>query len=84
MQNKEHDGNQKGPQTHAEGQHGEKTHERFLEQISEFRNQPDPMEPEGTPHRAGRHPLDEDRQQHDDADLQSDKNRERTRHGERR
>jgi len=27
------DGHQKGPQQHAEGQHGEKTHSRFLEQI---------------------------------------------------
>jgi hypothetical protein len=26
-------GRQKGPQQHAEGQHGEKTHERFIEQI---------------------------------------------------
>jgi len=25
----------KGPQQHAEGQHGEKTHERFREQIHE-------------------------------------------------
>ena len=28
-------GRQKGPQQHAEGQHGEKTHERFREQIHE-------------------------------------------------
>ncbi|MBW8770325.1 MAG: hypothetical protein JF589_11245 [Gemmatimonadetes bacterium] len=28
-------GQQKGPQQHAEGQHGEKTHERFIEQIHE-------------------------------------------------
>jgi hypothetical protein len=27
------DGHQKGPQQHAEGQHGEKAHSRFLEQI---------------------------------------------------
>lgn len=27
------DGKQKGPQEHAEGQHGERTHARFLEQI---------------------------------------------------
>jgi len=26
-------GRQKGPQQHAEGQHGDKTHERFIEQI---------------------------------------------------
>jgi hypothetical protein len=29
------DGHQKGAQQHAEGQHGEKTHSRFLEQIHE-------------------------------------------------
>jgi hypothetical protein len=29
----ERKGQQKGPQQHAEGQHGEKTHERFIEQI---------------------------------------------------
>lgn len=28
-------GRQKGPQQHAEGQHGERTHRRFLEQIAE-------------------------------------------------
>ena len=28
-------GRQKGPQQHAEGQHGYKTHERFIEQIHE-------------------------------------------------
>ena len=27
------DGHQKGPQEHAEGQHGERTRSRFLEQI---------------------------------------------------
>ena len=29
------DGRQKGAQQHAEGQHGEKAHSRFLEQIHE-------------------------------------------------
>lgn len=29
------DGDQKGPQKHAEGQHGEKAHSRFVEQIHE-------------------------------------------------
>ena len=27
------DGRQKGPQEHAEGQHGEKAHARFLEEL---------------------------------------------------
>jgi hypothetical protein len=29
------EGRQKGPQDHAEGQHGSKTHSRFLEQLHE-------------------------------------------------
>jgi hypothetical protein len=35
------DGHQKGPQKHAEGQHGEKTHARFLEQIQQPMNRED-------------------------------------------
>jgi hypothetical protein len=35
------DGYQKGPQKHAEGQHGEKTHARFLEQIQQPMNRED-------------------------------------------
>jgi hypothetical protein len=81
--NKENQGQQPGPQQHAEGQHGERTHERFREQISEFRDQPDPTEPEGIPHREGKHRLDEDRQQHDEADKNSEKNRERIHKGPR-
>ncbi|MFL5607860.1 MAG: hypothetical protein ACJ8AD_15520 [Gemmatimonadaceae bacterium] len=71
------DGRQQGAQQHAEGQHGERTHEGFREEISEFRNAPDPTQPEGTPHREGKHRLDEDRQQHDDAEKNSERNRER-------
>jgi len=33
-----HNGRQKGPQRHAEGQHGDKTHERFREQIHESKD----------------------------------------------
>jgi hypothetical protein len=68
-----------GPQQHAEGQHGEKTHERFREQISEFRDAPDPTEPEGIPHREGKHRLDEDRQQHDEAERDSELTKEDSR-----
>ena len=74
---KNHDGQQQGAQRHAEGQHGERTHERLREEISEFRNAPDPTEPEGIPHREGKHRLEEDRQQHDDAEKDSERNRER-------
>jgi hypothetical protein len=72
-----HDGRQQGAQEHAEGEHGERTQERFREQISEFRNAPDPTQPEGIPHREGKHRLEEDRQQHDDAEKDSERNRER-------
>jgi hypothetical protein len=66
-------GNQKGPQQHAEGQQGERTHARFQEQINEH----PPTEDDNViaRHREGKHRLDENREQHDEADLQSDKNR---------
>jgi hypothetical protein len=69
-------GHQKGAQTHAEGtQHGEKTHEAILEQLNangagEAANDA----PELTP-RYGKHHIYEDRQQHDEADKNADKNR---------
>ena len=75
-------GKQKGAQAHAEGQHGEKTHSRFLEEVNA----------EGEGQRAaedrafeaatdGRHPQDgghrlfEGRGQRDEAERNSDKNR---------
>jgi len=67
------DGHQKGAQTHAEGQHGEKAHSRFIEQLHEGRP-PSEQELGGEPTK-GRHRLDEDRQQHDEADKNSEKNR---------
>ena len=44
------DGNQKGPQEHAEGQHGEKTHSRFQEQVHHpmYRDGEEPSEHDGT------------------------------------
>ena len=36
-------GNQKGPQQHAEGQHGERAHARFLEQIQQPMSHGDDM-----------------------------------------
>ncbi len=67
------DGRQKGAQTHAEGQHGKKAHSRFIETLHEGRapaEQELPAEPQ-----EGRHRLREDRQQHDEADKNSEKNR---------
>jgi hypothetical protein len=46
---------QKGPQQHAEGQHGEKTHARFREQIHES------MDPDEERRRDGESDESEDR-----------------------
>ena len=72
---------QKGPQLHAEGQHGEKTHAKFLEQLHSGRAR-DGKAKEGQrravehPHAGpGEHRLLEDRQQHDEAEKNSEKTR---------
>ena len=70
--------NQKGAVNKAEGTHGDKTHAAFLEQINSGseRNEPAPREAgEARPPREGKHHIYEDRQQHDEADKNSDKNR---------
>jgi hypothetical protein len=67
------DGRQKGAQTHAEGQHGKKAHSRFIESLHEGRP---PSERElRTESTAGARRLAEDREQHDEADKNSEKNR---------
>jgi len=67
------DGRQKGAQTHAEGQHGKKAHSRFIETLHEGRApSPDELQAES---QEGRHRLREDREQHDEADKNSEKNR---------
>jgi hypothetical protein len=81
-------GYQKGAQSHAEGQHGEKTHNAFLEGRHGHGERP---EPEGAPQQdndetqadvnvfgqpvPGHHRLFEDRQQHDEAEKNSEANR---------
>jgi hypothetical protein len=67
-------GNQKGAQRHAEGQQGPKTTRRQIEQwksgpSGETKRQ-DAQHPTD-----GRHRLFERREQHDEADLNSEKNR---------
>jgi hypothetical protein len=49
------DGHQKGPQQHAEGQHGEKAHSRFLEQIHQptHRDEDEPSEHDGASESGG-------------------------------
>ncbi|MEX2179018.1 MAG: hypothetical protein WD801_09930 [Gemmatimonadaceae bacterium] len=63
-------GRQKGAQRHAEGQHGQATHRRFIEQLQEGSNaaQSDESAPI-----EGNHRLDQDRQQHDEAEKNSEK-----------
>ena len=67
------DGNQKGAQTHAEGQHGKKAHSRFIESLHEGRA-PSGQQLAGDAKEGG-HRLHEDREQHDEADKNSEKNR---------
>jgi hypothetical protein len=81
MQNK--DGVQKGPQHHAEGQHGSKTHSKFLEQLKTGNGngaEPDASENElpskkNPAHHNAAHRLFEQRQQHDEAEKNSEKTR---------
>jgi hypothetical protein len=79
MQNRE--GVQKGPQDHAEGQHGTKTHSKFLEQLhSRNGAAPDGTQtgaepPKNLSHHNAAHRLVEDRQQHDEAEKRSEKTR---------
>lgn len=78
------DGRQKGAQKHAEGEHGEKTHAAFVEGL--HRKLTDDEELAGrSPTQGGvdafgrpvegRHRLAEDRQQHDEAEKNSEANR---------
>ena len=81
-QNKK-DGVQKGPQDHAEGQHGSKTHNKFLEQLKTGSGNgaapeasPNGLEHKKSPaHHNSAHRLFEQRQQHDEAEKNSEKTR---------
>jgi hypothetical protein len=67
---------QTGPQQHAEGQHGEKTHDRLLEEMAEG-SERERAAREGLPlTRPERHRLTQQREQHDEAEKNSEKNRE--------
>lgn len=68
-------GKMKGATQHAEGQHGEKTHERFMEQLHESpANEADNVI---ASHRDEKHRLASDRDQHDEAERNSERNRDR-------
>jgi hypothetical protein len=85
MQNR--DGVQKGPQDHAEGGHGSKTRSKILEQLHSKNGTngadgttpeaaPDPLEhPKSLAHHNAAHRLFEERQQHDEAEKNSEKTR---------
>jgi hypothetical protein len=67
---------QKGAQTHAEGQHGEKTHEALLDQLQnpQTPRDTDRVEQEGSPYGVnpsdGKHRVN--REQHDEAEKNSE------------
>lgn len=79
----DHSGDQKGPQNHAEGQQGPKAHAEFIQSLH-GKHGGSPESEGGTSQQDesqarnasdGRHRLDEDRVQHDDADQGSEYNR---------
>jgi hypothetical protein len=79
MQNR--DGVQKGPQDHAEGEHGAKTRSKILEQLHSRNgalvpNTQNGLEPhKSIAHHNATHRLFEERQQHDEAEKNSEKTR---------
>lgn len=62
-----------GAQQHAEGDHGDRTRSRFTEQLHE--SPPDARDNIIASHRDGQHRLDEEREQHDEAEKSSERNR---------
>jgi len=81
---KSKDGHQQGGQEHAEGQHGDKTHSEFIEELHGKHGGSE--ESEGAPQghndsdvygrpTPGNHRLQENREQHDEADKNSEANR---------
>ena len=82
--NRKHNGWQNGRQAHAEGQHGERSHEGFID--GRHGRHGGSEESEGSPQdhsdvnvygipRSGRHRLREPREQHDEADKNSEAGR---------
>ena len=71
--------NQKGKQEHAEGMHGDKTHQAVIENLRQRKARgegTDDVAQEGSPYGAnpvdGHHRLSEDREQHDEAEKNSE------------
>ncbi len=72
--------NDEGKKPNVEGRHGDKTHEAFLDNL--HGRMPESQASEGSPQRdnqdrpiAGHHRLHEDREQHDEAEKNSEANR---------
>ncbi len=73
---KKNRGMQKGAQRHAEGDHGQKTHRAIIEQLqSRSRDSNNENKPSTLHDSPGKHRLFEDREQHDEANIQRGKNR---------
>ena len=73
-------GEQKGAQTHAEGQHGERTRSQLKQQINNNGMSAAAQAAESETAaaalvRQGKHRIYEERKQHDEADRNADKNR---------
>lgn len=70
---KDRTNDQPGAQRHAEGEYGDLTRERNRERIQEPFDVDETDDP--NERKVGRHRLHEDREQHDEADKNSEKNR---------
>ena len=68
-------GTQEGAQQHAEGSHGPKARAAFLEQIQSGGGTEPQGDDRGQHEEKGKHRLFEQREQHDEADRNSEKNR---------
>lgn len=69
---------ERGAQTHAEGEYGSKTRDANrarLQHRGDELSETEMSAPGEDDHREGGHRIYEDRQQHDEADLRSEKNR---------
>jgi hypothetical protein len=73
MQNK--NGKQKGPQDHAEGQHGSKTRSKILEQLHSGNGAVQRQSNNNGASQNGAHRLVEARKQHDQGEKKSEKTR---------
>jgi len=71
---KKRNGNQKGPQDHAEGGHGAKTRSKIIEQLHSGNGTVQRRNTNGVD-KNGTHRLLEDRQQHDAGEKKSEKTR---------